>query len=592
MLPINYPDENLPWLSVPTKHTFNLNRVDDFVQFRSETDALQNLGQLRDWNAEYQSSKELPKSTYHERIIRDKTLARIHSEYVNSAIQGAIAIVNKSVPPLNPTDPSEAHLYIYNNIFFSHALNGRFLYEEEGGDLGPLKSTNNDLKGVIAYNLADINGLHTVMTALITYQGYRMVAQCIIPGILQQIGGNSIVYGPIDKDKTFAFNQEFHDVLVEAGKLLHIKEHEIENERGEKTKICCSMDAKGIKGTDGRKYILDLDRVTMRDVNFDQSWAVARVELTEIYIEYLKSEHDSKQKLLLAKQKKETEELTDEQKLELNEQLTDDVKEKEEGEEKENNQIPKFTPPSFNPNAFYVKNGKLTGSAEEIEETEKLVKDVSKFLVDTIIPSMVEDLSVGSTPVDGVTLSSAFHLRGVNLRYLGLAASLSKKPSFFRSLCIQEMITRSTKHIFNKLMRENQSSLSRFAAHFLTCFIKGAQNLANNKSTVVPEQFSLSTESLWTCIKQSVLANYNFTLEPTDIDLKSFELPALRSLCQKTGLQIIPRNYDFYSIVPFIPTDIFGFFPIVKSSSPIVRFLFLLFLLFLFLFIIIIFIIL
>ena len=36
-------------------------------------------GQLRDWNEELQSAKELPKKTQHQRILRDRALYKVHS---------------------------------------------------------------------------------------------------------------------------------------------------------------------------------------------------------------------------------------------------------------------------------------------------------------------------------------------------------------------------------------------------------------------------------------------------------------------------------------------------------------------------------
>lgn len=45
--------------------------------------------QQREWNEEYQSCRELPSGTMEERIIRDRTLFKIHCDFVDAATKGA-----------------------------------------------------------------------------------------------------------------------------------------------------------------------------------------------------------------------------------------------------------------------------------------------------------------------------------------------------------------------------------------------------------------------------------------------------------------------------------------------------------------------
>ncbi len=120
-------------------------------------------GQMREWNEEYQTCKELPSETIQERITRDRALVKINCDFVEAAIKGAwylstcyrnasSAIVEKTVPPLNPLDPERAHMYLYNNIFFSYAMDSRDLFKEYGGDKAAYVSVNNDLKGIKLMN--------------------------------------------------------------------------------------------------------------------------------------------------------------------------------------------------------------------------------------------------------------------------------------------------------------------------------------------------------------------------------------------------------------------------------------------------------
>ena len=61
------------------------------------------------------------------------------------------AVINKTVAPLNPLDPKPVQMYIYNNIFFSYAIDTDDRYEEVEGRY-TYASANNDLKGVMMYN--------------------------------------------------------------------------------------------------------------------------------------------------------------------------------------------------------------------------------------------------------------------------------------------------------------------------------------------------------------------------------------------------------------------------------------------------------
>ena len=56
-------------------------------------------------------------------------------------------------------------------------------------------------------------------------------------------------------------------------------------------------------------------------------------------------------------------------------------------------------------------------------------------------------------PIDSTTLEEAFHIQGINMRYLGKVAELSKLKHV-KDLCITEMLARSLKRIFNSAMSQ------------------------------------------------------------------------------------------------------------------------------------------
>lgn len=57
---------------------------------------------------------------------------------------------------------------------------------------------------------------------------------------------------------------------------------------------------------------------------------------------------------------------------------------------------------------------------QEIVADQELVKKVSLYLKDTVLPKFIQDLcTLEVSPMDGQTLTEALHAHGINLRYLG-----------------------------------------------------------------------------------------------------------------------------------------------------------------------------
>lgn len=530
---IPVPFSVTPWVQVSQSHKFDLNRAEDHLFVQSDSDI---RGQLRDWNEEYQTWKELPNQTIQERIVRDRAIIKLNAEFVEAAIKGATGIVEKSILPINPLDNEKAHMFIFNNIFFSYALDGRDFYKQYGGDQAAYTSINNDLRGIKQVNKADIQGLHTLATAIIDYRGHRICAQSIIPGILQREQTSTVVYGSLDNGKKIAGDESFHALMCTLGKQLYIKEHSVIDESGTDVKLCSPVEAKGIVGTDGRKYILDLVRMTPRDSNYldttQHMFTILRPELVGSYCEYLQQKHrmevrkERKEKELQEKEKeKEQAKEKDSGKAEFSisnastspdtstnatasatsgsnaEKLT--TEKSAESLPKSAHQLPNNEHPDLqfeegeyddievpdirlNPNVYCT--FKLSGTAEDIAKDEAMVKDASDFVHQTLIPVLIEDFQwLLSLPVDGQTLTQIMHSRGINMRYLGLIARLvnSKKP-ILHEICVREMITRSCKHIFKSIVRQTEEyNLSRTVTHLLNCLIGdvGLSSTANDLSS-------------------------------------------------------------------------------------------------------------
>lgn len=168
------------WLAEAKPHTYDWNRSEDSLL---NTYGMDNRGVARDWNEEYQSCRELPKTTAAERVVRDRTMYRVYSDFVDAATKGAVAVVHGHIPPVNPMDAPRSFVFIYNSIFFSFAVDGRELHDTNTGDRVSYQMANQDMHGVKAYAQLDIDNLYTLSTVLIDYRGHRVIAQSIIPGI-------------------------------------------------------------------------------------------------------------------------------------------------------------------------------------------------------------------------------------------------------------------------------------------------------------------------------------------------------------------------------------------------------------------------
>ncbi len=158
------------------------------------------------------------------------------------------------------------------------------------------------------------------------------------------------------------------------------------------------------------------------------------------------------------------------------------------------------------------------------------------------------------------------------------------------------MIVRSCKHILRGILFETTSSyLAPSISHFINCFLgtppptssnyKGRRSTQKNKKKKKPQQyhhhtttgsgrsrvivpaFSYTSSSLWTTIYQSVQERFQYDL-PEDIRSKLSTLSTLRNFCQKMGITIASKDYEFGSEHPFQPEDILDLYPVVKHSLP------------------------
>ncbi|WOL17203.1 clustered mitochondria protein-like [Canna indica] len=589
------------------------------------------IGMQRDWNEELQSCREFPHNTLQERILRGRALYKVTCDFVDAAVKGAIGVINRCIPPINPTDPECFHMYVHNNIFFSFAVDsdlGHISKNQEGSlqlksqdvadncvgkvscdsvaktsdlsadasaevkisdnEQATYASANNDLKGTKAYQEVDIPGLYNLAMAIVDYRGYRVVAQSIIPGILQGDKSNSLLYGSVDNGKKISWNESFHAKVVEAAKRLHLKEHAVLDGSGNAVKLAAPVECKGIVGSDDRHYLLDLMRVTPRDANYvgpAYRFCVLRPELVAAFCEAEAGERSTASSTAQAAEASNSQDTGN---AEVSTEVQSKLEEQSDLAPDGNNTAYKET--FLNPNVFT--EFKLAGNQEEIAADEAVVKKAGSFLVDVVIPKFVQDLCLlDISPMDGQTLVDALHAHGINVRYIGKVANMVKHLPHVWDMCSTEIIVRSAKHFLKDLLRECEDhDIGPAITYFLNCFIgsvlpvgsKGSfdslQSKAQKKGRMrwSHEEFSmknqpaytlLTSEALWSCIQEFAIFKYKFDF-PDDAKTRVKKISVVRNLCQKVGITIAARKYDLDALVPFQTSDILNLEPVVKHSVP------------------------
>ncbi|XP_065871824.1 clustered mitochondria protein isoform X2 [Euphorbia lathyris] len=639
------------------------------------------IGMQRDWNEELQSCREFPHTTPQERILRDRALYKVTSDFVDAAISGAIGVISRCIPPINPTDPDCFHMYVHNNIFFSFAVdadlerlskkhmmdinsktesiassynssekvskdlslgtsvipNGEcdgssaegngvvesapFLSSETQlaeSEQATYASANNDLKGTKAYQEADVPGLYNLAMAIVDYRGHRVVAQSVLPGILQGDKSESLLYGSVDNGKKICWNEDFHSKVLEAAKRLHLKEHTVVDGSGNAFKLAAPVECKGIVGSDDRHYLLDLMRVTPRDANYTGPGSRFCILRPELIAAFCQAEA-AKVAKSIPKSEGEAHAIIDSSAMAGVEEGVkpeadgpsassgSNEKIQEKGETLQESALASASSESyeeilFNPNVLTEFN--LSGNPEEISKDEENVGKASSFLADTVLPKFIQDLcTLEVSPMDGQTLTEALHAHGINVRYIGKVAEGTKHLPHLWDLCSSEIIVRSVKHILKDVLRDTEdNALGPAVSHFFNCFfgncqavsIKGAANGAQLR-TQKKEQSShhssgksrsqtrskgatgrksqslymnISSESVWSDIQDFAKIKYQFELSE-DARSQVKKVSVLRNLCHKVGVRIAARRYDLNAAVPFQVSDILDLQPVVKHSVPI-----------------------
>ncbi|KAL1297020.1 hypothetical protein AAFC00_004614 [Neodothiora populina] len=532
---------------------------------------------LRDWNEEFQSTRELPKETVQDRVFRERLTSKLFAEYNEAAVKGAILVARGEVAPLNPTEARDAQIYVYNNVFYSFGADGVGTFAADGGDEAARVATGKDVLGVKAVNQLDINGLFTPGTVVVDYLGKRLVGQSIVPGIFKQRepGEHQIDYGGVEGKDVIAEHEGFKAPFAELSKAVRVKSHPVWDKENVRHDLEGSVETKGLLGTDGRKYVLDLYRITPLDVawlqehrkdgvvhedTYPHRMAVLRPELVESYWrlklrEYVQAEVTKRREARKAEAEAEK----------PNGESTSGEVAGTNGAEKKEPEQERVDVSAFhfslNPDVYCGQRPQSQEEKAEWAKDEEEVLAACKYLTGEVIPKMISDLQEGDVgfPMDGQSLTSLLHKRGINLRYLGDITRLADKDDprlqALKQLSTQEMIARAFKHVVSKPLKYLSPVFAQACiAHLLNCLLGAELNAKPTAETdsalkkLYPEEdFSweqITPEAIKADITRQVKLRFRFDLDGKWIE-SGKQLQLLRDVCLKLGFQLEAKDYAF-----------------------------------------------
>uniref|UniRef100_A0A3B3H675 Clustered mitochondria (cluA/CLU1) homolog b n=1 Tax=Oryzias latipes TaxID=8090 RepID=A0A3B3H675_ORYLA len=582
-------------------------------------------GQSRDWNEELQGCRELPRGSLQERLHRERSIFKTNSDFVAAATQGAIAVIDGNVMPLNPREPPHLQMFVWNNLFFSQGFDLFDHYQPLGGDMAAHAAALCDLRGVQAYTSVDTEGLHTLGTAVVDYRGVRVVVQTVIPGILEK-NHEQIVYGSNDNGKTVFTHPRFLELLSKTSKALRIQHHQVLDHNNTPAELCSGISTVGLFGNDRRSYILDLLRTFPPDLNFQfsegevtteelphvcksfgypcrhrHSLASLRSELIEAFVRH-------RYELFVKIMSQELREL----------EKLDNATERSAGavEQQRRTAFSRACKAvgsvsescfdmRFNPNVCSPGVRFPSDCVEELHSHRRLLWSAAAFLLSDQIPAVLRDcLDHTANPMDGASLTSILHQRGVNVRYLGsvlMKLDMMEEKARLKHvqrISISEVIIRSAKHIFRTYLQDvKPADFSVAVSHFLNCLLTSScSGLSDSSSNELlshrrsrrrrshSSRVSLTADSVWARLTSSRLWDrikaeakdyYKYAVESENLEeviekhnLQRISL--LREFAIKTGIQVQLREYSFESRQKpvFVEDDVVNLFPVVKHLKP------------------------
>ncbi|KAK7349427.1 hypothetical protein VNO77_06787 [Canavalia gladiata] len=204
---------------------------------------------------------------------------------------------------------------------------------------------------------------------------------------------------------------------------------------------------------------------------------------------------------------------------------------------------------------------KESGTGLHCKSMQDLIDLSQKYYTDVALPKLVADFgSLELSPVDGRTLTDFMHTRGLRMSSLGHVVKLSEKLSHVQSLCIHEMIVRAFKHILRAVISAvNMEKTASSIAAALNLLLGVPENRESDKSHKVHPL-------VWKWLELFLKKRFDWDLNRLNYkDVRKFAI--LRGLCHKVGIELVPRDFDMDSPIPFCKSDIVSLVPVHKQAA-------------------------
>ncbi|CAA7028629.1 unnamed protein product [Microthlaspi erraticum] len=540
---------------------------------------------LRPWAAEFSVLATLPCKTEEERVILDKKAFLLHNQFIDVAVRKAVRAICDVIDTNQHSGTSDfpaGSILLEDRVgdlcitvkrdIASLDLKPEAMFQNEAFALSSSKelSERNLLKGITADESVIVHDTRALGTVIVRHCGYTAAVN---------------VKGEIKKGLT-----DFRDIVIDdlpdggANALnlnslrvqLH-RSHSVEKSGGNQPSQVDSDNLESFRCIVRELVKINLTKLEEKEASTERP---IRWELGSCWVQHLqkketvtenvsgKPETNGETELSVKGLGKQFKVLKTKNK--KSENISTIVKEKEEkvslceldgeadiGQKNIDQHFETELKELLSDEAF--SRLKESGTGLHLKSKEELTKMVYGYYDEIALPRLVADFgSLELSPVDGRTMTDFMHIRGLQMRSLGHVAKLAENLPHIQSLCIHEMITRTFKHLLRAVIASvnNMAELPGAIAASLN-FMLGLRGLEGS-DTISSEEYSLRLK--W--LQKFLSRKFGWIQKEEFKHLRKVSI--LRGLCQKVGLELVPRDYDFDSPNPFKSSDIFSLVPVCK----------------------------
>ncbi|KAF6155004.1 hypothetical protein GIB67_035751 [Kingdonia uniflora] len=535
----------------------------------------------RQWAKEFSILAAMPCKTAEERQVRDRKAFLLHNLFVDVSVLKAVAVIHRLIESDKFSDkvatPSISHeeqvgdlkIIVRRDVPDASVKSDVKIDGSQALGMSPEElSRRNLLKGITADESATVHDTATLGVVVIRHCGYTAVVKVLIELNLE---GNPI--------------NSFHDIEYQADgganalnvnslrRQLH-KESTPQSSSGVQRINNAELEDLLSARSSVRKIIND-SLETLQKETTKQRTSI-RWELGACWVQHLQNQASGKMESKKAEETKDEpavkglgkqggllkeikKKADDKTSKGVNSDMSknlDTVERKElEKQDLEKEMILRKLLPEA---AFTHLKESKTGL--HIKSPSELIEMAHTYYADTALPKLVADFgSLELSPVDGRTLTDFMHTRGLQMCSLGHVVELADKLPHVQSLCIHEMVVRAYKHVVQAVVAATPN-VGDLAGSIAACLniLLGTPSTENADANL---SHNNNMKMKW--VETFLLKRFGWKWNHESRDeLRKYAI--LRGICQKVGLELVPRDYDMDSPAPFRRSDIVSMIPVYK----------------------------